>query len=142
MEKTNLRATPPRWLMAGAALLAITAVFPFGWLETQWPAFGTIMYYIFDAEVAHVIGHFVLMGAVGTAVLLIFPLAHHRPAVYFAIMLGFGLAQEILQLWSYKKRPFAGTELFDIVVDLTGAAIVFALFRIVAARREKAHETG
>jgi uncharacterized membrane protein YeaQ/YmgE (transglycosylase-associated protein family) len=138
MEKTNV-TTPPRWLMAGAALLAITAVFPFGWLETQWPAFGTVMYYIFDAEAAHVIGHFMLMGAVGTAVLLVFPPLRHRPAIYFAIMFGFGLAQEILQLLSYKKRPFAGTEWFDIAVDLIGATVVFILFRIIAARQENAH---
>ena len=142
MKKTNLTSTPSRWLLIGAALLAITAVFPFGWLETQWPLFGAIMYHVFGAEMAHVIGHFVLMGAVGTAVLLIFLLLCRRPAVYFAIMLGFGLAQEILQLLSYKKRPFAGGELFDIVIDLLGAAAVFVLFRIVAARQEKTHGNG
>lgn len=139
MKKTNLTSASPRWLLIGAVLLAITAVFPFGWLETQWPLFGALMYHVFGAEIAHVIGHFVLMGAVGTAVLLIFPPLRHRPAIYFAIMLGFGLAQEMLQLLSYKKRPFAGAELFDIVVDLLGAAAVFALFRLIAAWQEKTH---
>ena len=136
MKKTDLTATPSRWLMAGATVLALTAVFPFGWLETKWPLFGAIMYHVFGAERAHVIGHFVLMGAVGTAVLLVFPRLRHRPAVYFTIMLGFGLAQELLQLLSYKKRPFTGAEWFDIAIDLIGAAVVLIVFRIVTRRQE------
>jgi len=139
MKGTILTPAPSRWVMGGAALLVITAVFPFGWLESQWPAFGIFMYIIFGAESAHVIGHFVLMGAVGTAVLAIFRPLRHRPIVYFTIMLAFGLAQEILQLLSYKKRPFMGADLFDIVVDLMGAAAVYILFKIIAARREGSH---
>ena len=139
MKKTILTPTPHRWVMGGAALLALTAVFPFGWLAHQWPAFHTVLYFFLRGESAHVVGHFLLMGTVGTAVLLVFPRVRHRPAHYFAIMLAFGMSQEILQLLSYKKRPFMGADLFDIVVDLIGAAIVFALFRIVAAQQEDTH---
>ena len=141
MKGINATSTPPRWLMGGAALLALTAVFPFGWLAHQWPAFHTVMYFIFRGESAHVIGHFLLMGAVGTAVLLIFPQLRRRAAVYFAIMLAFGMSQEVLQLLSYKKRPFMGADLFDIVVDLIGATIVFALFWIITAQQEDIHGT-
>ncbi len=141
MKGSILTSTPHRLVMGGAVLLALTAVFPFGWLAHQWPAFHTVLYFVLRGESAHVVGHFLLMSAVGTAVLLIFPALRHRPAHYLAIMLAFGMSQEILQLLSYKKRPFMGADLFDIVVDLIGATVIFALFRIVEARREDAHGT-
>ena len=33
-----------------------------------------------------------------------------QPRLYFALILGLGLVQEILQLVSFKKRPFGGNE--------------------------------
>ena len=142
MNRTTLTSTPPRWLMILAVLLAITAVFPFGWLEGYWPALRYVMNHFFSSEMAHVIGHFMLMGSVGAAVLAVFPRLLRHPVGYLTIMLAFGLSQEALQLWSYKKRPFMGGEFFDIAVDLVGAVAIFALFRMMAARQEGSDGNG
>ncbi|MCP4422857.1 MAG: hypothetical protein GY803_00030, partial [Chloroflexi bacterium] len=48
-----------------------------------------------------------------------------HPRLYFGLMLALGFLQEILQLTTFKKRPFAVNELFDIAVDLLGALAAF-----------------
>jgi hypothetical protein len=113
------------WLMVGATVLVGLALFPYGWLAERWWLFGQITDFVFGTELAHVVGHLVLFAMVGTAVLLTLPRLQRQPRLYFTLIFWLGLAQEILQLVSFKKRPFAANELLDISVDLLGAFIAF-----------------
>jgi hypothetical protein len=113
------------WLMIGAAILVGLALFPYGWLAERWWLFGLVTDFVFGTELAHVVGHLILFAALGTAVLLIFPRLQHHPRLYFTLIFWLGLAQEILQLVSFKKRPFASNDLMDVAIDLLGAFIAF-----------------
>ena len=113
------------WVAIGAALLVGLALFPYGWLAERWRLFGWVTDLIFATELAHIIGHLILYAAVGTAVLHTLPRLQRHPHLYFTLIFWLGLAQEILQLVSFKQRPFAANELLDITVDLLGAFIAF-----------------
>jgi hypothetical protein len=113
------------WLVVVAAMLVGLVLFPYGWLAERWQLFGWVTDFIFATELAHVVGHLILFAALGTAVLLIFPRLQRYPRLYFTLIFWLGLAQEILQLVSFKKRPFASNDLLDITVDLLGAFIAF-----------------
>jgi hypothetical protein len=113
------------WVAIGAVLLVGLALFPYGWLAERWWLFGWVTDLIFATELAHIIGHLILYAAVGTAVLHTFPRLQRYPRFYFTLIFLLGLAQEILQLVSFKQRPFAANELLDISVDLLGAFIAF-----------------
>ena len=113
------------WLLASLLLFIFLALFPYGWLAERWWLFGWVTDFIFATELAHVIGHLILFAAVGTAVLHTFPRLQRHPRLYFTLIFWLGLAQEILQLVSFKQRPFAANELLDITVDLLGAFIAF-----------------
>jgi len=117
------------WLLPMAILLVGLALFPYGWLAERWWLFGWVTDFIFGTELAHVVGHLVLFAAVGTAVLYTFPYLQRHPRLYFILIFWLGLAQEVLQLVSFKQRPFAVNELLDISVDLLGAFIAYKFFR-------------
>ena len=117
------------WLMVGVAMLVGLALFPYGWLAERWWLFGQVTDFVFGTELAHVIGHLVLFAAVGTTVLVTFPRLQRHPRLYLALIFWLGLAQEVLQLASFKKRPFAANELLDITVDLLGAFIAYKFYR-------------
>jgi hypothetical protein len=117
------------WLAIGAAALVGLALFPYGWLAERWRLFGWVTDFVFGTELAHIVGHLVLFGVLGTAVLRLFPRLQRHPRLYFTLIFWLGLAQEILQLVSFKKRPFAANELLDITVDLLGAFIAYKFYR-------------
>ena len=117
------------WLLASLLLFIFLALFPYGWLAERWWLFGWVTDFIFATELAHVVGHLILFAAVGTAVLHTFPRLQRYPRLYLTLIFWLGLAQEILQLVSFKQRPFAANELLDIGVDLLGAFIAYKIFR-------------
>jgi hypothetical protein len=128
-------------LLAGLAGLVVVVLFPYGWLAENWPIFDRFTGFIFGSEAAHVAGHVGLFMLLGTAVLLIFPRLKQRPYLYFSLMAGMGMVQEFLQIVSFKHRPVAANDLFDLVVDLLAAGIVFIVFnaegRLRAGRRRR-----
>ena len=113
------------WLPATAVLLVGLALFPYGWLAERWFLFGWVTDFVFGTELAHVIGHFILFAMVGTAVLLTFPRLQIRPRLYVGLIVLVGFLQEVLQLTTFKERPFAANELFDMIVDVLGALAAF-----------------
>ncbi|HRQ38486.1 MAG TPA: hypothetical protein PLD25_11275 [Chloroflexota bacterium] len=115
----------------------VTAVlFPYGWLAANWPTFDRFTGFIFGSETAHVAGHVVLFGLLGTAVLLIFPRWRQQPFLYFCLMAVIGFIQEFLQIVSFKHRPVAVNDLFDLAVDLLAAGVVFVGFRRMLRLRD------
>ncbi|MBL1130056.1 MAG: hypothetical protein D8M54_16365 [Chloroflexi bacterium] len=116
------------WLLAGLAVFTAVALFPYGWLADNWPTFDRFTGLIFGSEAAHVAGHVGLFVLLGTAVLLIFPRWRQRPALYFGLIATMGIVQEFLQIVSFKHRPVAANDLFDLAVDLLAAGVVFVGF--------------
>ncbi|MBX3058741.1 MAG: hypothetical protein KF770_19920 [Anaerolineae bacterium] len=123
------------WLLAGLVGLVAAALFPYGWLAAHWPTFDRFTGFIFGSEAAHVAGHVGLFVLLGTAVLLIFPRWRQRrtlsgfgPFLYFGLMTVLGVTQEFLQIVSFKHRPIAPNDLFDLAVDLLAAGVVYVGF--------------
>lgn len=110
-------------LLVGLGLFVGAALVPYGWLANVWPLFGAVVDALFGAELAHIVGHFVLFALVGTAVLTLYPRLLQRPRTYFALILAIGLVQETLQLLTFKHRFFTAADLFDLVIDAAGAGV-------------------
>lgn len=129
------------WLLAGLVGLIAVALFPYGWLADNWPTFDRFTGFIFASEAAHVAGHVGLFVLLGTAVLVIFPRLLRQPVLYISIILSLGMVQEFLQLVSFKHRPVAVNDLFDLAVDLLAAGVVFIVFnakwRLKAGQRRR-----
>lgn len=109
--------------------LVAMALFPYGWLAANWPTFDRFTGFIFASETAHIAGHVGLFMLLGTAVLVIFPRLQRRPVFYVSIILSLGVVQEILQLVSFKHRPVAGNDIFDLAVDLLAAGVIFIVLK-------------
>jgi hypothetical protein len=116
-----------RALLRLAALAALVALilFPFEWLGAQWPAFGHSLDYAFATETEHAIGHATLFALFGLVALTLFPALRWRAWRYFAL-LSAGLGQEGLQLL-FKRRALAYDDARDLLVDLLGLSLAFAL---------------
>lgn len=116
------------WLLVGLVGLVAAALFPYGWLAENWPTFDRFTGFIFGSEAAHVAGHVGLFALLGTVVLLLIPQWQQRPHLYFGLIAILGIAQEFLQIVSFKHRPVAANDLFDLAVDLLAAGVVFVGF--------------
>lgn len=113
------KQTHSNWLIFATLTFIALALFPYGWLAQRWHFFAHVVNMVFGTEMAHVVGHWLLFTAMGTAVLRLLPV--RRWWLFVGIMLMLGVAQEILQLVTFKTRPFGLAELFDLAVDLAGA---------------------
>jgi hypothetical protein len=107
------------------ALLAI-ALFPFGWLGEIWPAFGALLSWRFDTALAHAVGHTLIFGALGIALLYSFPKLLARPPWYFGLILLAALGQEGIQLL-YKQRALVVDDFRDLAIDLIAGGLIFAI---------------
>lgn len=126
------------WLITSFPLFLALALFPYGWLADKWPAFDRFTGFIFGTEAAHVAGHVGLFVLLGTAVLTLFPKLQRNPIMYFGIIAWIGVVQEYLQLASFKNRPVMAADIFDLVVDLLAAGVVF--FILQQRRTTNTHE--
>lgn len=114
------------FLLFGVGLIAL-ALFPYGVLAEQSRVFRFVIYRIFDTELSHIIGHFVIFSFIGTAVLLAFPKLFRTPILYLSVMLNMAWIQEFLQLATFKRRPINSGELKDLGVDLAAAVFIFCI---------------
>jgi hypothetical protein len=105
-------------------LLAALVLFPFGWLGAQWPPLGQVLDVVFATNQAHAVGHAVLFGLLGLALLSALPPLRGRLDRYLGVVLAAGIGQEAFQLL-YKGRALAPDDFRDLAVDLTAALAVF-----------------
>jgi hypothetical protein len=112
---------------APLAALIILALFPVGWLTHLSDVADSIAGLLFPNEAAHAVGHSLLFGAIGAALLAAFPPLRRRPALYFGLILAVALGQEAFQLL-YKQRPVVLNDVTDIGTDLVAAGVVMALW--------------
>jgi hypothetical protein len=115
-------------------ILLALALFPFGWLATFSPLAALFNATFFPHEFARNLGHALLFASLGSILLLSFPALLQRPRRYFALILVIAIGQESFQLL-YKQRSVAWNDLSDILIDLTAAGLVFALWYSRANRR-------
>ena len=116
-------------LLAVVAVLLGMVLFPYGWLANNWSVMRWIEHTFFEAEWSHWVGHMVMYGVLGTAVLSVFPQLLHKPRTYFGLIFGVGLVQETLQLLTFKGHFFTTNELFDLAVDMLAAIIVWFVIK-------------
>lgn len=126
-----------QWLLAGLLLLVGAALFPYGLIPFDRllsfsPALRHEIYHLFAAWQAHVVGHAAIFMVIGTAVLLRFPSLLQRPKSYVGLMLALGVLQEFFQIVGFKHRPIVFDDIFDVLVDLTGALLVFMALRLAS----------
>ena len=124
-QKSNMTQRP--FLIFALILFVATALFPFGWLSTIWPGFSTVANFIFGTQLSHIIGHFAVFMLMGAGVLALFPSLRRRFWLYFGLMLLLGVAQEFLQIATFKHITPAFAELLDITTDMLGAVAIFYL---------------
>jgi hypothetical protein len=122
---------PFGWRDAAARLwpllvLLALALFPFGWLAELWPIFNTALGRLFPTATEHAVGHTTLFFCLGLLALTVIPALRARPWGYLALILLVGMGQESFQLL-YKQRPFVFDDARDLVTDLFGALVAFAL---------------
>ena len=132
-NQNNLRKSLPKLFVLG---LIMAALVPYGWATQYSSKAYYVVNYLLGGEMAHVVGHFLLFFVLGTAVIAIFPRLKNHPTLYFGLMFIIGLLQEFLQLATFKMRGFAFAEVFDLTIDLLGAALAFVLMRKINRRLE------
>lgn len=125
-----------KWLLVLSAMLT-AVLFPYGWLADRWGWFAILTNFIFHAEAMHIVGHLLLFTSTGLLGLYLWPGLRRFPLRYILILLGLGLAQEWLQLISFKYHAFSLSELFDLVVDLCGAWLAWKTAPFLFRRPEK-----
>lgn len=116
------------FLILALILFVATALFPFGWLATVWPGFNAAANFVFGTQISHIIGHFAVFMMMGAGVLALFPSLRQRFWLYFGLLLFFGLAQEFLQIASFKHIVPGFDELLDLTMDMLGAITIFHLW--------------
>ena len=109
-------------------LLAIALV-PYGWAAQYSATAYFVVNYLLGGAAVHIVGHFLLFVLLGTAVFATLPRLHSHPLLYFGLMLLIGITQEYLQLVTFKQRPLSFDDVFDLIVDLLGAAAALGLIR-------------
>ena len=123
-------------LLAVVAVLLGIVLFPYGWLANNWGFMRQVEDAFFGPEWTHWLGHVVMYGALTTAVLIVFPQFLNQPRRYFGLVFTIGLIQETIQLITFKHHLFTTNELFDLIVDLIAAGIVFAVAKIISRQRQ------
>jgi len=124
-----------RLFIIGIALLIPLglALFPFGWLGLEVPAFGSWMDGVFVNDWVHALGHGTIFLILGLALLLVFPVLRTRLWLYYTLILAAGIGQEFFQLL-FKKQLLVFDDSRDILTDLIGATVAFLLWRFVLSK--------
>ncbi len=116
------------WVLVGLWVLFIAT--PMGWVFSFSPVLRRLFDTIFYAEWVHVAAHIILFSLLGFG----FNWARGRvgrgPALVLTVGLALlvGLVQEILQMIS-RGHLFGAASLYDLVVDMVGAALGYAVYR-------------
>jgi hypothetical protein len=109
------------------------ALFPFGWLGLEVPAFGSWMDGFFVNDWIHALGHGTIFLILGLALLLIFSALRARLWLYYTVILAAGIGQEFFQLL-FKKQLLVFDDSRDIFTDLIGATVALLLWRFVLSK--------
>lgn len=122
--------------LAGAALLLwlVGILFPMAWASRSHSAWNVWFNRIFAPTWVHVAMHAALYAVLALGLGWVFGKRLHR-AWLWVILLIVAFAQEGLQLWGAARMPGWG-EVFDLLVDVGGAAIGLLVWRCFLRGRQ------
>ena len=109
------------------ALWVAGILFPIAWFSQQIPGFDQWFNRIFAPQWMHVLMHAFLYGVLAAGIVMIWPRCSLRTALAAALLVG--IAQEVLQPLPAGRLP-GSAALFDLAVDLCGAAAGLAVLKI------------
>jgi hypothetical protein len=124
------------WLI----LWLLGILFPMAFLGSIWPAFGHLFNAVFAPGWMHVIMHSFLYTVLG--ILLTHwtkPLSIQSALIILGLALLVGCFHEDLQILTAGQWPGWSAEIFDLSVDLVGAAVGLALAQLWARERKQSH---
>jgi heme/copper-type cytochrome/quinol oxidase subunit 4 len=114
-----------RWQVLVLLFVASAVLFPYGWLAEQWPLFSWLADRLFASEGAHMVGHFVLFAGFAGMLLTWKPRLAGRVDYLLLLVFALAVAQEYLQLVTFKHRPVGWNELWDVGVDMTAVLLMW-----------------
>jgi hypothetical protein len=126
--RRNLPITVLRYGWPVALLLGILW-FPFDWLSTVSPAFGTPFRMVFRDAHDHFIGHTVFFFIVGALMLWYVPALRRKPLWYMAGLALAALTQETIQAFFRGQMP-TFTDINAFKGDALGGSAAFALWLV------------
>jgi hypothetical protein len=111
-------------------ILIIGMLCPFYLICQMLPAYKKVFDWLFRTDVSHIIMRFIFYGVLGWLVLSVFS-DRKSPIPWFIFILGFlsiAVAQEVMQLLT-GQGPAGLDDIFDTLVDLSGALIGISIFK-------------
>jgi hypothetical protein len=127
-------------LRIGWPILVLLGIlwFPFDWLSTVWPAFGTVFQQVFRTTHDHLVGHTIFFLVVGLLILGYVPALRRRPFWYLVGLVLAALMQEAIQAVFAGRLPtFSDTNAFT--GDALGGISAFVIWRIFLLLRKRRH---
>jgi len=110
-------------------LLAIVILCPPYLICQRLPACKMVFGWLFGADVSHIIARFILYGVLACLILSVFS-EGNPPISWFIMILGvlsLAVIQEVIQLLT-GQGPVGWDDIFDILVDISGAIIGIGVF--------------
>ena len=105
-------------------------LFPFHLLRQFSPAYRTSFDWLFHTDVSHIVARFIFYGVLTWLASAVF--SNKKPLVSCFILiigaLSIAVAQEVMQLFT-GQGPVGWDDVFDTIVDVSGAAIGIFIFR-------------
>lgn len=113
----------------------LALLFPMAFLGRLWPGFGRIFDTLFAPPWVHILLHGLLYAVLSFLLAgWIHPVTPRNVLALLGCILLVGLLHESLQIITAGLWPGWGPELFDLTVDLAGAALGLLADRLVARR--------
>jgi VanZ family protein len=128
VRKRNLRILTILWI--------IGILFPMAFLGKLWPSFGSVFDAIFEPNWMHILMHGLLYAIFGFLLTLwVKPTSIKAVFLLLGLSLLVGILHESLQLLTAHLWPGLLPELFDLGVDLAGAAFGIGIGLVVLRRK-------
>ena len=119
-----------RWRVILLIIWTIGILFPFFYIRRFSRVYKTWFNWAFKSDITHIVMHFLLYAVLAWLISIVFSNEKKRisPAKVIFIVLGVAILQEAIQL-ALTNCPVKWDELFDILVDVSGAVIGLFVFR-------------
>ncbi|MEP7288643.1 MAG: hypothetical protein ABI947_23055 [Chloroflexota bacterium] len=128
------------WLRYGGLVLVLLGIlwFPFEWLSSVWPAFGSPFRLVFRTTHDHFIGHTVFFLLIGWLILASMPLLRRTVRWYLVGLILAALMQEAVQsIFAGNPPTFTDTNAF--MGDALGGISAFVLWSIILLLQQLWH---
>lgn len=112
-------------------LWLIGILFPMAFLGSRWPALGAVFESVFAPNWMHLLMHGFLYAVLGLLLALgLRPVCARHFFMLAGLVLLVACLHEALQLWTAGMWPGWSPELYDLLVDLAGAALGVGIWKI------------